>query len=49
MPNNCLPKCSDPEIQQQCALTPDEFEGVGIAATFDPDQVYASETLGRGM
>lgn len=27
----------------------DEFEGVGIASTFDPAQVYAAETLGRGM
>ena len=27
----------------------DEFEGVGIASTFDPAQVYASETLGQGM
>lgn len=27
----------------------DEFEGVGIASTFDPNQVYASETLGQGM
>ena len=27
----------------------DEFAGVGIASTFDPAQVYASETLGRVM
>ena len=27
----------------------DEFEGVGIASTFDPAQVYASETLAPGL
>jgi len=27
----------------------DEFEGVGIASTFDPAQVYAPETLGQGL